>query len=86
MPTWLVRGENAGDYRNLTWGQLQDVDGAVRSLMAFGNDSMKSLRADEEKTVGEFVKASTGLMSELKDKPTVQRGAWYRPALKWPTG
>ncbi len=87
LPTWIVRGENAGDYRNLSWQQLQDVDGAAQAVTEFGNDTLKSNLAAEEKTVAELAAKSIASISQLRTRNRRQlgggKGLVYDAADQW---
>jgi hypothetical protein len=75
LPTWIVKGQNAvDDYRNLTFGQLQDVDAAARSVLSFGSDTMKSAKAGQEQSKAATVAKSVEAMAKLKDATVAQAG------------
>ena len=68
IPTWIINGENAGDFRDLTFSQLQDVDAAVKSLMSFGNDQRKSDLAIEQKTIKDMAEKGVALTAKLPER------------------
>lgn len=73
VPPWIKNSEFTGDYKTLTWGQLNELDDTIKILSAYGRSAMLSLKEGEEKTLREFADKSVGLMSELKDKKVSQK-------------
>lgn len=83
IPDWIKQGRfiqgrvvgkfTQAPYLSLTYGQLVELDNAIKMVVAYGKDAMLSLKAGEEKTLTEFVEASTAAMSELKDKKVAQK-------------
>ena len=78
IPTWIVRGENAvkpnEDYRSLSYGNLQDVDGSARSLIEFGIDTLKSNLDKDAKTVAALTEKALGTISQLRTRERRQIG------------
>jgi hypothetical protein len=78
IPTWIVRGENAlkpeQDYRDLNFGQLQDVDNSARSVIEFGINTLKSNLADEANTVLQLATKGIETISKLRARERRQIG------------
>ena len=82
VPSWLLRGENIGDYRNMPWARFQELDAAVRSLVSYGRDQLKSWREGQEKTLSAVRADSIARMAQLRDFKPAQRGDFAYPILR----
>ena len=71
IPAWILRKEqpqNFKSYRDLTMGQLNELDAAIRNIMTFGRDDLKDLRGYEYATSLALTSASIAKMSHVLDK------------------
>lgn len=71
IPEWIrlkTLPPNFKDYRDLTMDQFRQLDDAVKAILQYGSDEMKSIEAGEAKTLKEWVDASVTEMQKLKDR------------------
>lgn len=76
IPEWIVNKQipkNFQDYRDLSMAQLRELNDAIRSILQYGNDEMKSIEEGEAKTLQEWVDESVAEMQKLKDRDTKRR-------------
>lgn len=76
IPEWIRLKQlppNFKDYRDLTMNQLREAFDAVKAVLQYGSNEMKSIEAGEAKTLQEWVDASVKEMEKLKDRDMTRR-------------
>jgi hypothetical protein len=78
IASWIVNGENRPaknqSYRDLGYGQLQDVDNAARTVMEFGSDQRKSDLAIAQTTITAAANRVVENVQTLRDRSPRQLG------------
>lgn len=71
IPDWVLNKQkpvNFKDYRDLSMNNFLQLNDAVRSILQYGSDVMKSAEEGEAQTRQEWIDASVAIMETLKDR------------------
>jgi hypothetical protein len=80
---WIKAQTNAGSsFKELTMGQIVELDRALKAIEAYGRNALLSLRGEEAMTVEAGVTESVGRMMTLKSLKVSQEGERFHPLLK----
>ena len=80
LPDWIVRGERPEGFtswEDLTYEQVQELDGALQSLITFGSEQLYSKNLAEWESVSNLKDRSIESMKSLKEKKVSDPATWW---------
>ena len=80
LPDWIVKGEKPEwfiSWEDLTYEQVQELDGALQSLITFGSDKLYSMNEADWKSFSNWKDRSIESMRGLKEKKVSDPATWW---------